>query len=260
MKIVTQDDIRYTEQTEALNEIAAKLGVVAYRPDYHGSRGDKNTVMFYTPEDEKHNRLVDRQPTHYSRGEAADLRKRGGSEIPDQYIYRDSLWNFENSDANGFFSMSYANHGKINLWCADWREQVEGHIRLALARKRQFRHIHETGGWLALREADGTNNDLNREVIAAMKQIHSRLYLGSVNIYGDDRRELICSGRESVYEEYVGQEIYNFHCDFAVPGADETLEKLIRTWNRGTEPHSARLVDQITKRVDELGGEHFVWF
>lgn len=105
MKIVTQDDIRYTEQTEALNEIAAKLGVVAYRPDYHGSRGDKNTVMFYTPEDEEHNRVVDRQPTHYSRGEAADLRKRGSSEIPDQYIYRDSLWNFENSDANGFFSM-----------------------------------------------------------------------------------------------------------------------------------------------------------
>lgn len=83
MKIVTQDDIRYTEQTEALNEIAAKLGVVAYRPDYHGSRGDKNTVMFYTPEDEEHNRMVDRQPVHYSRGEAADLRKRGGSEIPD---------------------------------------------------------------------------------------------------------------------------------------------------------------------------------
>ena len=83
MKIVTQDDIRYTEQTEALNEIAAKLGVVAYRPDYHGSRGDKNTVMFYTPEDEEHNRVVDRQPTHYSRGEAADLRKRGSSEIPE---------------------------------------------------------------------------------------------------------------------------------------------------------------------------------
>ena len=49
VKIVTQDDIRYTEQTEALNEIAAKLGVVAYRPDYHGSRGDKNTVRFLAP-------------------------------------------------------------------------------------------------------------------------------------------------------------------------------------------------------------------
>ena len=58
VKIVTQDNIRYTEQTEALNEIAAKLGVVAYRPDYYGSRGDKNTVMFYTPEDEEHNRVV----------------------------------------------------------------------------------------------------------------------------------------------------------------------------------------------------------
>lgn len=60
MKIVTQDDIRYTEQTEALDEIVSKLGVVAYRPDYHGGRGDKNTVMFYTLEDEEHNRMVDR--------------------------------------------------------------------------------------------------------------------------------------------------------------------------------------------------------
>lgn len=260
MKIVTQDDIRYMEQTEALDEIAAKLGIVAYRPDYHGSRGDKNTVMFYTLEDEEHNRMVDRQTVHYSRGEAADLRKCGGSEIPDQHIYRDSLWNFENSDANGFFSMSYANHGKIKLWCADWRDQVEGHIRMALARKRQFRHIRETGGWLALREADGTNNDLNKEVIVAMKQIHGRLYLGSVNIYGDDQRKRICAGEESVYEEYTGQEIYNFHCTFAVPVKDEALEELIRGWNRGTEPHNSGVVDQIMARVDELGGEHFLWY
>lgn len=257
MKIVTQDDIRYTAQTEALNEIAAKLGVVAYRPDYHGNRGDKNTVMFYTQEDEEHNRLVDRQPVHYSRGEAADLMKHDGSEIPDRYIYRDSLWDFENSDANGLFSMSYANHGKLNLWCVDWKEQVEGHIRMALAKKRQYRYVRESGGWLALREADNTSNNLNREIIVALKQIHGRLYLGHINIYGDDRRVRVCAGKKSVYEEYTGQEIYNFHCDFAVPGADETLAELIRTWNREAEP---RVIDQIMARVDELGGEHFVWF
>ena len=260
MKIVTQDDIRYTEQTEALNEIAAKLGVVAYRPDYHGSRGDKNTVMFYTPEDEEHNRLVDRQPVHYSRGEAADLRKCGSPEIQDKYIYRDSLWNFENSDVNGFFNMSYANHGKINLWCADWREQVEGHIRLALARRRQFRHIRNTGGWLALREADDTNNDLNRMVIVAMKQIHGRLYLGSVTIHDESRRQRVCAGEESIYEEYTGQEIYNFHCGFAVPAKDERLEELVRGWNSGSQATTYVNVNKITSRVDEIGGEHFVWF
>lgn len=259
MKSVTLDDIRYTQQTKALNEIASKLGAVAYRPDYHGSKGDRNTVMFYTAEDEEHNRLVDQQITRYSRSEAADLGKRG-IEIPDKCIYRDSFWNFENSDVNGLFNMSYANRGKINLWCTDWKEQVEGHIRLALARKRQFRHIRETGGWLALREADDTNNDLNREVIVAMKQIHGRLYLGNINIYDDNRRKQICSGKESVYEEYTGQEIYDFHCTFAVPAKDGALEEMIREWNKGIGPHHAELVDQIMARVDELGGKHFVWF
>ena len=170
MKIVTQDDIRYTEQTEALNEIAAKLGVVAYRPDYHGSRGDKNTVMFYTPEDEEHNRMVDRQPVHYSRGEAADLRKRGGSEIPDQCIYRDSFWNFENSDVNGLFDMSCANRGRVDLRGPDWKERLEGSIGLVLSRKRQHQYVHMTGGWWELREADETYNDFNRSIIAYMKK------------------------------------------------------------------------------------------
>lgn len=37
-----KNDVRYIQQTDALNKIAAKLGVVAYRPDYHGTQGDKN--------------------------------------------------------------------------------------------------------------------------------------------------------------------------------------------------------------------------
>lgn len=260
MKIVTQDDIRYTEQTEALNEIAAKLGVVAYRPDYHGSRGDKNTVMFYTPEDEEHNRMVDRQPVHYSRGEAADLRKRGGSEIPDQCIYRDSFWNFENSDVNGLFDMSCANRGKVDLRGPDWKERLEGSIGLALLRKRQHQYVRMTGGWWELREADETYNDFNRSIIAYMKKACGSLYLGNVNFNNDDQRKRICAGEESVYEEYTGQEIYNFHCTFAVPVNDEALEELIRGWNRGAEPHNSGVIDQIMARVDELGGEHFLWY
>ena len=42
------NDIRYTQQTEALNEIAGKFGVVTCRPDRSGSR---NTVLFYTEEE-----------------------------------------------------------------------------------------------------------------------------------------------------------------------------------------------------------------
>lgn len=70
MGYVTAEDTRYTQQQKALDEIATKLGVVAYRPDYHGWTGDKNTVLFYLKEDERHNRKVDRQPVRYSRSEA----------------------------------------------------------------------------------------------------------------------------------------------------------------------------------------------
>ena len=41
VKIVTQDDIRYTEQTEALNEIAAKLGLTKTAVSSRINRGLK---------------------------------------------------------------------------------------------------------------------------------------------------------------------------------------------------------------------------
>ena len=47
MKLVTAADVWYTQQQKTLDEIAEKLGVVAYRPSYHGAERDKNTVLFY---------------------------------------------------------------------------------------------------------------------------------------------------------------------------------------------------------------------
>ena len=40
-------DWRYDIQQRTLDEIASRLGVVAYRPDYHRKDRDKNTVLFY---------------------------------------------------------------------------------------------------------------------------------------------------------------------------------------------------------------------
>ena len=37
MKLVTAADVWYTQQQKTLDEIAEKLGVVAYRPSYHGA-------------------------------------------------------------------------------------------------------------------------------------------------------------------------------------------------------------------------------
>ena len=104
MKLVTAADVWYTQQQKTLDEIAEKLGVVAYRPSYHGAERDKNTVLFYLKEDEEHNREVDRQPVRYSRSEAKDR----GVNVNSECVYRDHFWSFENSDANGQLDMGWA--------------------------------------------------------------------------------------------------------------------------------------------------------
>lgn len=63
-----------------------------------------------------------------------------------------------------------------------WRANV----RLALAKKLQYLHIAGSGGYLALREADAVNDDLNREEIAAMEA---------------DLRNCISGGRELLWRK-----------------------------------------------------------
>ncbi len=260
MKKEPRTDPRYKEQQKALNEIAARFGVVAYRPDYHRARGDKNTVLFYTKEDEVHNRKVDRQPIRYTRSEAADLMKRSGIRVSPDYIYRDHIWSFENTDVNGLLSMDFANFGKVDLRGERWEEVLEGHIHLVLARKRQREYVMANGGYLELREADEYYNNLNREQLEAMRKIYGTVFLGSVNFY-DEKRERVVAGTESVYEAYTGQMVFDFGCSFCTPKADKELEELIRLWN-GSDGFTKQYadVDKITSRVEALGGINFVWY
>lgn len=256
MKLVTAADVWYTQQQKTLDEIAEKLGVVAYRPSYHGAERDKNTVLFYLKEDEEHNREVDRQPVRYSRSEAKDR----GVNVNSECVYRDHFWSFENSDANGQIDMGWANNGKLNLRSLDWKTKLEGSITFAFARKMQFNYVRSTGGYLELREADKTYNDWNREQLRALKMMHGRLFLGSINFHGDQRKKVI-AGKEGVYEELLDQMVYNFGCDFAVPTPDKKLEELIRAWN-GDERLTKRLVDveAMTGRVEQLGGLNMIWY
>lgn len=253
-----KNDVRYIQQTDALNKIAAKLGVVAYRPDYHGTQGDKNTVIFYIPEDEKHNRKVDQQTHHYTRSEAADRKEYSGIETPDRYVYRDSIWNFENSDRNGHLDMNHANHGTIDLRGDDWEERVEGRIRFALLKKGYGPYLRASSERLDLQKLDDALNNLSREILCAMKQAYGQVYLGVVNIRDDARRERICAGKESVLVKHAGQKLDNSCCEFAVPTKDEALEEIIREWISGTllDPNPA---GRITGRINELSGEYFYW-
>lgn len=248
----------YERQQRALDAIAAKLDVVCFRPSYHGKIGDKNTVLFYTQEDAAYNEEVDKEESRYSRSEAASLMK-SGLTISNGCIYRDHFWSFENSDVNGAESYNYANFGKIDLRSPRWIESLEGAVRLSLAKRRQYEHIAHTGGWSALREADGTYNDLNREQIAAFKMQHGTAFLGNINFY-DEQRQRVIAGEESVYEEYTGQLVYNFGCSFCTPSADEKLEEMIVAWNGGCLPKSLKDIAKITNRIDAIGGLNFLWY
>lgn len=239
-KMVT--DPTYEEQQRVLDGIAKKLGVTCFRPDYHGEKGDKNTVLFYTQEDDAYNCELDK----------------GGPVQSEQY--RRPFWTFENSDANGLENHDFVNHGKLDLRPVRWRDTLEGAVRISLALRRQNEHFYRTGGMWALREADETYNNLNREQISAFKQANGTAFLGSINFYDDQRKRIVAS-EESIYEEYNGQQVYTFGCSFVVPVADEKLEALVRKWNEPREvlPGIAE-VDVITRYIGTLGGLNFVWY
>lgn len=253
-------DHRYREQQEFLNHLAVKHGFATYRPTYHAAPRDKNTVLLYTLDDEKHNRHVDSQPVTYSRSEAAHRMEYGGFVIADDCIYRDPFFSFENTDANGMFDTQFVNFGKIDLRGTEWRDRLEGAIMLALTRKKQNQHLASTGGVWEPREADSTYNDYNREIIKFFRMRYGKAYLGSINFY-DEKRKQVAKGEASVYEEYTGQQVYNFSCCFVVPTADEELQMLIRDWNSpGQLQKGIEDVKKITDRVDKIGGHHLIWY
>lgn len=253
-------DYRYREQQEFLNHLAVRYGFVTYRPNYHALPRDAYTVLFYTLEDAKHNRQVDRQPITYSRSEAADRMKYGGYVISDDYIYRDAFFSFENTDVNGMIDTQFANFGKIDLRGSEWRDRLEGAVMLAFTRKKQNQYLASTGGVWEPREADSTYNDYNREIIKFFRMRYGKAYLGSINFY-DEKRKQVARGEASVYEEYTGQQVYNFSCCFVVPKADEELQMLIRDWNsEGQLQKGIDDVKKITNRVDKLGGHHLIWY
>ena len=118
-----------------------------------------------------------------------------------------------------------------------------------------FEYIASIGGYSHLTEADDTYNDLNRKLIVAFKNTHGAAYLGRINFGGDQREELLTGKRNSL-EEYVGQKIYNFGCDFVIPVKDEIITHLICEWNK--KP-LIPVLNAIYDRIEALGGTTLLW-
>lgn len=242
------EDVRYKEQQEWIDEVIASLGCISFRPESHGRDGDMNTVLAYFPEDAAHNREVDREATHYNCRDEAKLH--GCTE--ERYFYRPPFWRFANTDINGLMDLDYAENGRLDLHGSDWKDRIEGSVKLAYYRNRQNRYVYEVGGYLNIMEADDTQNDFNRDLIKAFHQAYGRTIMGRINPM---------KAGEPIFWEYTGGAIYNFACDFVLQAEDDELRELIQSW-RGDQRFPKKCADagMITSRVNDIGGELFVWY
>lgn len=228
------DNPQYARQRKWLHKIADELGVVCFAPSYHGRNGDKNTVLFYTKEDNE---------------KCLQLDKEGVScTDPD---YPRPFWFFENSDRNCVINYDYANFGKIDLRGLDAYERLKATVELAYRKKLLLDYVVPCGGYHSLPEADEMVNNSNRAIITAYWKANGKAYIGTVNGYGNAE-----GGTKEVLVEYDGRNICNFGCDFIVPKFDEKLDGLIRLWNKCS---SAHLVAEIYDRVIAIGGEYLTW-
>lgn len=229
----------YKRQQALFDCLAAENGFICFRPNYHGKGKDANTVLFYTLEDHAFNENQEKTGVSYAVG--CECR------------YKKPFFTFENTDANGFLSYEFGNHGQIDLRGIRAEDTLKGAVLLAWVRKKERDYLR--GGMLSLNETDEQYNDLNREMISAFKLRYGTAYLGSVNLYGG-RGKRILSGEESVYEEYTGQKVYNFSCDFVIPVADKTLEKMILEWNT---PDVEAKIEPLMDRISAIGGKNIIW-
>ena len=237
MRYETREIPQYRWQQDALDEIGRKLGVVVFRPEYHAKKNDKNTVLFYTKEDDAFNRELEKKAFYN----------------PNQY--KRPFFSFENTDVNGFEDFNFANFGRIDLRPLDWKERLEAIITLKYAQKVQRDYAVACGGYLNIYEADDTYNGYNQEIIRAFCAVHPEAYIGKIN-YSNEDYERILNPENPVFELYDGRRIYNADIDYILPTADEELQEMIRTWNRDHKGDPGKIVD----RIERIGGIHFIWY
>ena len=97
-------NVNYKIQQVAINKVCEDLGLVVYRPNYHGDKTDKNTVLVYTNEAHEYNKTLPEWANY---------------EQQKPYICH-----FENTDRNGHFDFGFMNHGKLDLRAYNKEEEV----------------------------------------------------------------------------------------------------------------------------------------
>ena len=110
------DNYRYKEQQEEINFICADLGLIPFRPNYHGDKKDKNTVLIYTRDNAKYNKELEKDDP-FARFEQ----------------FKPYILYLENSDINGKFNFDFMNFGKIDLRSYfEWKKILREYIGIKL--------------------------------------------------------------------------------------------------------------------------------
>lgn len=107
----TELDHKYMQQQQAIKEVCNELGLIAYYPNYHADKTDKNTVIIYTKEGHEHNE------------------KFNISSVDDE---KGRICSFQNTDINGQFDTNFMNYGKIDFRGKNAKEILKSHITQAL--------------------------------------------------------------------------------------------------------------------------------
>lgn len=101
-------------------------------------------------------------------------------------------------------------------------------------------------------ESNFSYNDLNRQQIKAFAKEHKECWLGKINFYGKERKD-ITAWKISPLTIYQGQKILNLNTyTFCVPVCDKRLIRLIRHWNKGGDECCE--IELIINRIRTLGG------
>lgn len=233
-------------QNSVIRRTCHELGIVPRFPKCQCKGNIDRPVLIYRFEDAKFNDALD------SEAAANNL------PTPAPERYKPYIFSFENTDADGRFRLCFGNHGTIDLR-RNGAERLAGAIRLAFYRSELIRYAAYCGGVLQIKEADNYNNDLNRNVVAALRQKYGVAYLGKVTYPTIKEQYEVALGARPVFEKWDCKTIYNASCDFVVPEEDATLESLIRKWNSNPGISQMGLLTDIMDRIEELDGFYFVW-
>lgn len=243
------------EQQRFIDEVAASIGCVVIRPDVQEDHGGPNMVHLYLPDDVRQDGTGEQKSAQ--RGRKGSASPKCGEKGTD--LFQKCIWSFKNTDRSGRINYKFANSGQLDLGGDNWKTVLEGSIKLAYYERIQSLYALGWGGYAALKEADDTYNDLNRRIIDAFYKANGMAFLGEINL-SHEKRQQIADGTGQVFEEYTGQPVYNFSCQFVVPSADITLEQLILDWNGISQSRRQPPVSEIMDAIERLGGRSILWY